>query len=196
MMKRVIDVSVSFVLLCGLLIPIGIPVAIMLKVKMGSPILFCQMRPGKSGKPFTLYKFRTMVTDSRGGDEQRLTPLGKFLRKYSLDEIPQLLNVLKGDMSLVGPRPLLMEYLSLYSAEQRIRHNVRPGITGWAQVNGRNAISWEEKFQLDIWYVRNQSLLLDIKILAMTLHKVIKKEGIHQQDHVTMEKFKGSREVM
>jgi sugar transferase EpsL len=196
MIKRVIDVSVSFVLLCSLLIPIGIPVALIIKVKMGSPILFRQKRPGKNGKPFTLYKFRTMVADFRGDDEQRLTPLGGFLRKYSLDEFPQLLNVLKGDMSLVGPRPLLMEYLSLYSAEQRIRHNVRPGITGWAQVNGRNAISWDEKFKLDVWYVQNQTLLLDIKILAMTFIKVMKKEGIHQQDHVTMEKFKGSREVM
>lgn len=158
--------------------------------------MFCQQRPGLYGKPFILYKFRTMLNGDGQSDEQRLTPLGRFLRKYSLDEFPQLLNVLKGDMSLVGPRPLLMEYLSLYSEEQYIRHHVKPGITGWAQVNGRNAISWEEKFLLDVWYVKNQSFFLDMKILAKTLIKVVKKEGINQQDHATMEKFQGSKEVV
>ncbi|MHA7139555.1 sugar transferase [Rossellomorea arthrocnemi] len=194
-MKRMVDISVSLILLL-VLIPLMVPIQIGIKIKMGSPLLFCQQRPGLYGKPFILYKFRTMLNGDDIADELRLTPLGRFLRKYSLDEFPQLINVLKGDMSLVGPRPLLMEYLQLYSKEQYIRHHAKPGITGWAQVNGRNAISWEEKFLLDIWYVKNQSFLLDIKILAKTLIKVIKKEGITQQDHVTVEKFRGSKEVV
>ena len=152
-------------------------------------------------KPFYLYKFRTMSnrTDEQGNllsDERRLTAIGAILRKYSLDEFPQLINVIKGDMSLVGPRPLLLEYLPLYTPEQSLRNLVKPGITGWAQINGRNAITWEEKFRCDTWYVKNWSLGLDIKILALTFSKVLKKEGISHQNHVTMEKFKGSKEVM
>lgn len=195
MIKRMIDISVSLILLL-VLIPLMVPILIGIKINMGSPLLFCQQRPGLYGKPFILNKFRTMLNGEGIADELRLTPLGRFLRKYSLDEFPQLINVLKGDMSLVGPRPLLMEYLPLYSKEQYIRHHAKPGITGWAQVNGRNAISWEEKFLLDVWYVKNQSFLLDMKILAKTLIKVIKKEGITQQGHVTMEKFRGSKEVV
>ena len=165
---------------------------------MGSPVLFKQVRPGLRGRPFMMYKFRTM-TDERDiqgrllPDEQRLTKLGRFLRSTSLDELPELFNVLKGDMSLVGPRPLLMEYLPLYTPEQARRHEVRPGITGWAQVNGRNAISWEEKFRYDVWYVDNWSFWLDIKILWMTIVSVLKREGISAQGHVTMPPFTGSR---
>ena len=171
--------------------------AILVRWKLGSPILFKQQRPGLHGKPFYLYKFRTM-TDERDEngellpDHLRLTPFGQFLRKYSLDELPQLFNVLKGDISLVGPRPLLMEYLELYTPEQARRHEVKPGITGWAQVNGRNAISWEEKFKLDVWYVDNRTFWLDIKILFLTVIKVLKKEGINQSEYVTMEKFVGN----
>jgi sugar transferase EpsL len=169
----------------------------LIRIKLGSPILFKQQRPGLHGKPFYVYKFRTMSNerDEKGQllpDHIRLTPFGKFLRKFSLDELPQLLNVLKGDISLVGPRPLLMEYLDLYTLQQARRHEVRPGITGWAQINGRNAISWEEKFKLDVWYVDHQSFWLDIKILYLTILKVIKSEGISQTGHVTIEKFKGS----
>ncbi|MBB6284649.1 sugar transferase EpsL [Geobacillus subterraneus] len=159
--------------------------------------MFKQQRPGLHGKPFYLYKFRTMM-DERDGkgellpDHVRLTPFGQLLRKYSLDELPQLFNVLKGDISLVGPRPLLMEYLELYTPEQARRHEVKPGITGWAQVNGRNAISWEEKFKLDVWYVDNRTFWLDIKILFLTVIKVLKKEGINQSEYVTMEKFAGN----
>lgn len=199
-MKRVIDLIISLTLLI-LLFPILILVAIAIRLKMGSPILFTQQRPGLFGKPFSLYKFRTMsnLYDEQGNllsDDKRLSGLGKFLRKYSLDEFPQLLNIIKGEMSLVGPRPFLMEYLSLYTNDQMLRHNVKPGITGWAQVNGRNEITWEEKFKLDIWYVKNQNTFLDLKILFLTFFKVIKREGISQQGHVTMEKFKGSNEVM
>ncbi|PGS52656.1 sugar transferase [Bacillus sp. AFS041924] len=199
-MKRVIDLIISLTLLI-LLFPILIVVAIVIRLKMGSPILFTQQRPGLFGKPFSLYKFRTMsnLYDEQGNllsDEKRLSVLGKFIRKYSLDEFPQLLNILKGEMSLVGPRPFLMEYLSLYTKDQMSRHNVKPGITGWAQVNGRNEITWEEKFKLDIWYVENHNTMLDLKILFLTFLKVIKREGISQQGHVTMEKFKGSNEVM
>jgi sugar transferase EpsL len=192
MIKRAIDMSISLVLLCCC-IPIAIPIAIIIRLKMGSPILFCQQRPGLGGKPFKLYKFRTMVIDSLGEDEHRLTQLGEILRKYSLDEIPQLYNVIRGDMSLVGPRPLLKEYLPLYSAEQRIRHDVKPGITGWAQVNGRNALSWEEKFQLDTWYVNNYSVWLDFMILALTIKKVFRSEGISQPGYSTAQKFKGTK---
>jgi sugar transferase EpsL len=163
---------------------------------MGKPIFFCQIRPGYHCKPFQFYKFRTMGLPKPGQDDpqydaQRLTQLGKFLRKYSLDELPQLFNVLKGNLSLVGPRPLLMEYLPLYSSEQLKRHNVVPGITGWAQINGRNTLSWEEKFQLDLWYVEHRCLWLNIKILAITLIKLIKPQGINQPGCATMEKFKG-----
>lgn len=199
-MKRIIDLTVSLGTLL-LFSPIIFIVAVLVRIKMGSPILFTQERPGLNGEPFYLYKFRTMkdLKDSQGNplsDELRLTSIGKFLRKYSLDEFPQLLNVVKGEMSLVGPRPFLMEYLPLYTKDQMVRHNVKPGITGWAQVNGRNAITWEEKFNLDIWYVKNHNLFLDFKILVLTAIKVVKKEGIAQQGQVTVEKFKGSNEVM
>ena len=195
-MKRILDFFCS-VLLITLFFPVIIIIGALVKFKIGPPIFFKQNRPGLDGKPFCLYKFRTMTNkrDREGNllpDHLRLTSFGKFLRKYSLDELPQLINVIKGDLSLVGPRPLLMEYLPLYTEEQRKRHCVRPGITGWAQVNGRNAITWEEKFQLDIWYVDNQSLLLDMKILWLTVLKVMRSEGINQPGNVTMEVFKGS----
>ena len=194
-MKRLFDVIVSLVLLV-ITAPIMAFVAFLVWIKLGRPVIFKQKRPGLYGKPFVFYKFRTMTDerDENGNllpDEKRLTSFGKFLRKYSLDELPQLINVLKGDMSLVGPRPLLMEYLPLYTKEQARRHEVRPGVTGWAQVNGRNAISWEEKFKLDVWYVDNRSFWLDIKILWLTLIKVIKGEGINQKGNATMEKFRG-----
>lgn len=195
-MKRVFD---FFCALTGiiLLLPLIGVTALLIRSKLGSPVIFKQTRPGLHGKPFELYKFRTM-TDARDEngellpDSIRLTTFGKFIRKASLDEFPQLINVLKGDLSLVGPRPLLMEYLDLYTPEQARRHEVKPGITGWAQVNGRNAISWEEKFRLDVWYVDHQSFWLDIKILYMTVLKVFKSEGISQEGHVTIEKFNGS----
>ncbi|WP_309088639.1 sugar transferase [Domibacillus sp.] len=194
-MKRLMDIAVSLTLLAACS-PVMLATAAIVKTKMGSPVLFKQQRPGLHGKPFYVYKFRTMshMTNGEGklqSDQMRLTETGKVLRKLSLDELPQLINVLKGEMSLVGPRPLLMEYLPLYTKEQSMRHEVRPGITGWAQVNGRNAISWEEKFALDTWYVKNQSMLLDLKILFLTVRKVMKKEGIAHQGHATMEKFKG-----
>ncbi|MEB4797691.1 sugar transferase [Paenibacillus chondroitinus] len=195
-MKRFFDLLISIPLLLLFSPVIGI-VAVLVRVKLGSPIIFTQLRPGLHGKPINIYKFRTM-TDARDNegnllpDSIRLTSFGEFLRKYSLDELLQLVNVIKGDLSLVGPRPLLMDYLTLYTEEQAKRHQVRPGITGWAQVNGRNAISWEEKFRLDVWYVENQSFLLDFKILALTFVKVIKSDGISHGNHVTMEKFSGS----
>ena len=171
----------------------------MVRMRLGSPILFKQERPGLYGKPFMMMKFRTM-TDERDksgellSDDKRLTPFGKFLRSTSLDELPELINVLRGDMSLVGPRPLLTRYLDRYTSEQARRHDVKPGITGWAQINGRNAISWEDKLNLDIWYVDNLSLWLDFKILVLTLTKVIKREGISQDGHVTMTEFMGENE--
>src|SRR5690606_10232469 len=197
MMKRLFDIVISSLLLI-LLSPVLLVLSILVRITLGSPVLFRQVRPGLHGRPFTMYKFRTM-TDERDiqgrllPDEQRLTKLGRFLRSTSLDELPELFNVLKGDMSLVGPRPLLMEYLPLYTPEQARRHEVRPGITGWAQVNGRNAISWEEKFRYDVWYVDNWSFWLDIKILWMTIVSVLKREGISAQGHVTMPPFTGSR---
>lgn len=165
-------------------------------INMGSPIIFKQSRPGLHGKQFYIYKFRTMIDKSDENGKMlpgkfRLTRLGKGLRKYSLDELPQLFNVLRGDLSLVGPRPLLTEYLDLYTVEQARRHEVKPGITGWAQINGRNAIDWEEKFKLDIWYIDNYSIWLDIKILLLTIKKVIKRDGIGAKDHYSMERFKG-----
>lgn len=195
-MKRLIDILSA---LLGLIVlgPVLIITAILVRIKLGAPVLFKQKRPGLHTQPFYVYKFRTM-TDQRDADgrllpdEVRLTPLGKLLRRLSLDELPQLLNVVKGDLSLVGPRPLLMQYLPLYSPEQSRRHEVRPGITGWAQVNGRNAISWEEKFKLDVWYVDHQSFWLDLKILWMTFNKVFKREGISQDGHATMPFFKGT----
>ena len=195
--KRFFDFTSAFSTLL-LLSPLLLMVAVLIRTLLGSPVLFTQRRPGMHGRPFLMYKFRTMTNtkDSAGNhlpDEERLTSFGKMLRRTSIDELPELLNVLKGDMGLVGPRPLLMEYLSLYSPEQARRHEVHPGITGWAQVNGRNAISWEEKFKLDVWYVDNQSFRLDIKILWMTVVKVFKREGISQEGQATMEKFMGSK---
>ncbi len=198
-MKRLFDFTTSFILfLC--LCPGFMIIALLIKVNLGSPIIFRQERPGLNGKLFWLYKFRTMTDekDKNGHllpDDIRLTHFGKFLRKYSLDEFPQLWNVIKGDLSLVGPRPLLVEYLPLYTKEQALRHKVRPGITGWAQVNGRNHLSWEEKFKLDVWYVRNQSIFLDIKILFLTVYKVFISDGINQPGKATMESFKGSKSV-
>lgn len=196
-MKRFFDL---FLTCSGLLViwPLILLLAVLVRFKLGSPVLFCQMRPGLNGKPFIMYKFRTMTDDRDSGgnllpDSDRLTRFGTFLRGSSLDELPELINVLKGDMSLVGPRPLLMHYLPLYSPEQSRRHEVRPGITGWAQVNGRNAISWEEKFKLDVWYVDNQSFWLDLKILWMTFNKVFKREGISQEGQATCQPFKGGR---
>ena len=196
-MKRLIDIMVALLALLVLLLPLVLLVSLV-AYKIGRPIYFSQIRPGLQGKPFNMIKFRTMTNecDSNGNflpDSQRLTSFGRFLRATSLDELPELWNVIKGDMSLVGPRPLLMEYLPLYTEEQARRHEVRPGITGWAQVNGRNAISWEEKFKLDVWYVDNQSFFLDVRILARTILKVIKRDGISAQGEVTMTKFTGSK---
>ena len=195
-MKRLFDLTAATVGIIAVS-PIIIGTAIVVKKKIGTPILFTQTRPGQYGKSFQVYKFRTMTneTDENGEllpDADRLTETGKFLRKYSLDELPQLINVIKGDISLVGPRPLLMEYNDLYDDEQRRRLDVKPGITGWAQVNGRNALSWEEKFKLDVWYVDNQSFMLDMYILYLTFIKVFKSEGINQEGSVTAEKFKGT----
>ncbi|EAU54360.1 sugar transferase [Mariprofundus ferrooxydans] len=195
-MKRLFDLVAAISGLC-LLWPILLLLALLVRIKLGSPVLFRQQRPGLHGEPFYIYKFRSM-TDERGPDgkllpdAERLPPFGVFLRRFSLDELPQLLNVIKGDISLVGPRALLMEYLPLYNADQARRHDVRPGITGWAQVNGRNAISWEEKFAYDVWYVDHHSFLLDLKILWQTLLKVVRSEGVAQSGHVTMEKFRGN----
>lgn len=195
-MKRLFDIMISFILLTILLIPILI-ISLIIRLNMGSPIVFKQRRPGLKGKPFDIYKFRTMTNevDSKGNllpNEERITKTGAILRKLSLDELPQLFNVLKGDISLVGPRPLLMEYLPLYNEEQARRHDVKPGITGWAQINGRNAIDWEERFKLDVWYVDNQSFWLDIKILMLTVLKVFKREGINPEDKQFIDKFRGS----
>lgn len=194
--KRIFDVAISILGLI-ILLPMLIIIALIIKIKLGKPIFFIQERVGKRNKIFKMIKFRTMkdIKDENGKvlpDEKRHTTIGKTLRALSLDEIPELINVIKGDMSLVGPRPLLKEYLSLFSQEQLKRHQVLPGITGWAQINGRNAISWTEKFKLDIWYVCNWSLLLDLKILFLTIYKVIKKDGINQDDNITMEYFNGS----
>lgn len=194
-MKRLFDIIFSLFLII-FLSPICLVVSLLIYLKMGIPILFRQLRPGYQGKIFGIYKFRTMTNekDENGKllpDEKRLIGIGKFIRSTSLDELPQLLNVLKGEMSFVGPRPLLVEYLSLYNEEQKKRHNVKPGITGWAQVNGRNAISWEQKFEYDVWYVENQSFWLDMKILWMTFLKVINRSGVSSSTSVTMEKFRG-----
>lgn len=194
-MKVVFDRLFALILLI-IFAPILLLVALLIYFTMGGPIFFTQERPGKDEKIFKIYKFRTMTNekDKNGEllpDKERLKGVGKLIRSTSLDELPQLFNVLKGEMSFVGPRPLLVEYLPLYSEEQKKRHKVRPGITGWAQVNGRNAISWEERFQYDVWYVENYSFLLDIKIILLTLLKVFKREGVSQKDNVTMEKFRG-----
>ena len=198
MLKRVFDIVTSLI---GLLIlsPMLFLLAILVRIKHGSPMLFRQTRPGKGSRPFIFYKFRTMTddTDEKGKllpDKDRLTSFGSFLRRTSLDELPSLINVLKGDMSLVGPRPLLMQYLPLYNDFQKRRHEVKPGITGWAQVNGRNALSWPKKFELDVWYVDNQSFWLDLKILFLTIYKVFKREGISAEGEATMKPFTGNKE--
>jgi lipopolysaccharide/colanic/teichoic acid biosynthesis glycosyltransferase len=196
-MKRLFDLLLSF----GLLVVLALPLLLLwglVRSKLGSPVLFRQIRPGLDGRPFMMVKFRTMTDERDAGgellpDAQRLTAFGRFLRATSLDELPELWNVLSGEMSLVGPRPLLMEYLPLYSPEQARRHEVRPGITGWAQVNGRNALSWEERFKLDVWYVDHRSLWLDLRILWLTVRKVIVREGISAQGEATMPHFRGNK---
>ena len=193
--KKIYDLIISSIMLVGLL-PLFAVIGLQIRWKLGSPVFFRQTRPGLHGQPFIMIKFRTMrdAVDEQGNslpDSERMTSFGKFLRSTSLDELPELWNVLNGEMSLVGPRPLLMEYLPLYSSEQARRHEVRPGITGWAQVNGRNALSWEEKFRLDVWYVDNQSFLLDLKILYLTAKRVLCRDGITAAGEVTMPKFIG-----
>ena len=196
-MKRLFDITAALVALLLLALPL-LALTWLVRRKLGRPAFFRQVRPGLQGQPFEMVKFRTM-TDARGPDGEllpdavRLTPFGRFLRATSLDELPELWNVLKGDMSLVGPRPLLMEYLPLYSPQQARRHEVRPGITGWAQVNGRNAIGWEDKFTLDVWYVDHRSLWLDVKILWLTVKKVLVREGISADGEATMGRFTGSK---
>jgi len=197
MLKRVFDL-VLICLAAFLVVPVLTVLSILVWLLIGRPVFFRQTRPGFKGQPFQLYKFRTMLNtrDSDGNllpDAERLCRFGKILRSTSLDELPELYNVLKGEMSLVGPRPLLMEYLDLYTANQAKRHDVLPGITGWAQINGRNAISWEERFQLDLWYVDHRSMWLDIKILIMTFSKILRREGVSAEGHVTMPKFTGSK---
>jgi lipopolysaccharide/colanic/teichoic acid biosynthesis glycosyltransferase len=199
-LKRLIDMIVAALVLV-LASPLLLLLALVVRVNLGSPVLFRQQRAGLHGRPFTMIKFRTMkdVADVRGNplpDEQRLTQLGRFLRATSLDELPQFWNVLKGDMSLVGPRPLLMEYLPLYSPEQKRRHEVRPGITGWAQVNGRNALSWEERLAMDVWYVDHRSVALDLKILWLTLGALFSARGVSHAGHATMPKFTGSKSLV
>jgi len=195
-MKRLFDLALSipaFFLLSFLMLII----AVLVRMRIGSPVLFRQVRPGLYGKPFTIYKFRTMTNEQDENrnllpDGERLTPLGRFLRKTSIDELPEFFNVIRGNMSIVGPRPLLMQYLDRYTPEQARRHEMKPGITGWAQVNGRNAITWDEKFKLDVWYVDNWGLWLDVKIIAMTAMKVLKREGISQTGHATAQEFLGA----
>lgn len=194
-MKRALDLILVF-LFAPFWIPLLLVMALMVRVRLGSPVFFRQRRPGRNGAIFVLLKFRTMTEarDANGkllDDMQRLTPFGRWLRGTSLDELPELLNVLRGEMSLVGPRPLLVEYLERYKPEQARRHEVRPGLTGWAQVNGRNALSWEEKFKLDVWYVDHHALVLDLKILWLTLKRVLRREGINASDDATMPEFRG-----
>jgi lipopolysaccharide/colanic/teichoic acid biosynthesis glycosyltransferase len=196
-MKRIFDIVLVFLLLF-FLFPVYLLVALGVIIDLGLPVIFKQSRPGLNGKIFRIFKFRTMVnvTDDKGNpfpDKDRLTKFGNFLRSTSIDELPSLLNVLKGDMSLVGPRPLLVKYLSLYTKRQAKRHIVKPGITGWSQVNGRNSLNWEAKFELDIWYVENQSFWLDFKILFLTVKKIIIQEGITPKNDATMPEFKGSK---
>ncbi len=195
--KYIFDLSISLFLLI-LLAPFLVVIAISVRMKMGSPIFFVQERPGLNEKPFKVIKFRTMLDDvDENGtllpDDKRLTSFGKFLRATSIDELPELLNILKGEMSFVGPRPLLTQYLKLYSPIQARRHGVLPGITGWAQVNGRNLLSWEEKFDMDIWYLNNKSFFLDLRIIFMTVKQVLKRSGISNEHHATMPPFKGSK---
>lgn len=196
-LKRVFDLAISSFLLI-ILSPFILFIAICIKFSLGSPIFFIQTRPGLNSKPFRMIKFRSMLNEKNtsgimNDDSLRITPFGSFIRKYSIDELPELLNVLVGNMSLVGPRPLLLEYVPLYSKEQIRRHDMLPGITGWAQVNGRNAISWQEKFNYDLWYIDNHSFLLDIKILYITLKKIIIKEGIYNSEGQSVTKFKGNK---
>jgi lipopolysaccharide/colanic/teichoic acid biosynthesis glycosyltransferase len=198
--KRCIDILVAALVLL-LFAPLLACVALVLRLQMGSPVFFRQVRPGYRAQPFTLLKFRTMnsARDEQGSllpDEERLTKLGAFLRRYSVDELPQLWNVLKGEMSLVGPRPLLMQYLARYTPEQMRRHEVKPGITGWVQINGRNTLTWDRKFQLDLWYVDHHSLWVDARILARTFSRVLKREGISQHAHATMPEFMGPSQDM
>ena len=198
--KRLLDFTLSFLALI-ILSPVLLVTALLVRIKLGSPIIFHQERPGKSEKIFRLYKFRSMTDecDENGNllpDDQRLTRFGQILRSTSLDELPELWNILRGDMSIVGPRPLLVKYLPLYNEEQRHRHDVRPGLTGWAQANGRNAISWEEKFKLDVWYVQHISFWVDLKVIFMTVKKVFCRDGISSETSVTMEEFSGTKESM
>jgi sugar transferase EpsL len=195
--KRILDLFLTISALL-LLLPGFFVISVVVRCSLGKPIFFKQERPGKDGVPFVLYKFRTMRNDRNEtgallSDEKRLTRLGTFLRSSSIDELPELWNVFKGDMSLVGPRPLLMQYLDLYTTEQARRHEVKPGLTGWAQVNGRNAITWEDKFKLDVWYVDNCSIGLDLKIIIMTFWKIVRREGINQPGQATMEEFMGDK---
>ena len=199
MLKRLFDILVAALLLL-LTLPLMLATASAVRFALGMPVLLRQTRPGKEGKPFSFLKFRTMTEDRDGTgrllpDERRLTSFGRRLRATSLDELPQLVNVLKGDMSLVGPRPLLMEYLPLYSPQQARRHEVRPGITGWAQVNGRNTLSWDERFRLDVWYVDHRSFLLDLRILLLTVLRVFQARGVAQPGHATMPRFTGDHDV-
>lgn len=194
--KRLVDLGLALAAL-ALLWPVLLCLAVLVRLKLGAPVLFRQSRPGLHGRPFSILKFRTMTdaSDARGNllpDGERLTRFGRFLRSTSLDELPELFNVLRGDMSLVGPRPLLMAYLPLYSPEQARRHEVRPGITGWAQVNGRNALSWEEKFAMDVWYVDQQSFWMDVKIVLLTVWKILKRENITLPGHATTTAFRGN----
>ena len=196
-LKRLFDFSVSLVMMTALL-PVFAITALLVKLNLGAPVLFTQIRPGLKGRPFKIYKFRSLTDemDENGGllpDAERFSRFSALLRSSSLDELPELINVLKGDMSLVGPRPLLMQYLERYDREQARRHEVRPGITGWAQVNGRNAISWEEKFKLDVWYVDHHTFFMDIRILFLTLVQVFKRQGIQETGHVTAREFMGSK---
>ena len=198
--KRLLDFTLSFLALI-VLSPVLLVTAVLVRIKLGSPIIFHQERPGKSEKIFRLYKFRSMTDecDKNGNllpDNERLTRFGRILRSTSLDELPELWNILRGDMSIVGPRPLLVKYLPLYNEEQRHRHDVRPGLTGWAQANGRNAISWEEKFKLDVWYVQHISFWVDVKVIFMTVKKVFCRDGISSETSVTMEEFSGTKESM
>ena len=195
-MKRLFDFSISVILLT-MLLPLFVWIAVLVRLNLGSPVFFWQMRPGKNGRPFMICKFRSLTdeTDAQGNllpDEDRFTRFSDILRRTSLDELPELFNVLKGEMSLVGPRPLLMEYLDRFDAAQARRHEVKPGITGWAQVNGRNAISWGEKFRLDVWYVDHRNFCLDLRILAATLGQVFRQEGISEKGHVTAREFMGN----
>ncbi|MFH2058533.1 MAG: sugar transferase [Pseudomonadota bacterium] len=197
-MKNCFDIVLSCILLI-VLSPIFLLISILVRIKLGPPIIFQQERPGYLGHPFIIYKFRSMMDKKNNNgillsDSERLTRFGRLLRKSSLDELPELFNVLKGEMSLVGPRPLLMQYLERYSHEQARRHDVKPGITGWAQINGRNAVTWEEKFKMDVWYVDNHTLWLDVKILFQTIVQVLKSDGIHQKGHATAQEFMGSKD--